>query len=139
MHEAVASLDKASAIWTKEDNHMHDRLKECPRCRKDLTAYLSGKAGQELTITSYSCPDCGPVKPGDKRETVSPAHKALFDAAMSADDAWSVELRRLFGKRAGDVRYTSQGSGAEGSVLRAVHDARQAAAHAYRVSCLRTS
>ena len=77
MHEAIASLDKASAIWTKEDNHMHDRLKECPRCRKDLTAYLSGKAGQELTITSYSCPDCGPVKPGDKRETVEKILRAL--------------------------------------------------------------
>ena len=78
MHEAIASLDKASATWAKEGNHMIDQLKECPRCgREDLTAYLSGKAGQELTITGYSCPDCGPVKPGDERETVETILRAL--------------------------------------------------------------
>ncbi len=39
-----------------------------------------------------------------------------------ADNAWSAELGRLFGKRAGDVRYTKQGKGEPGSVLRATHD-----------------
>ena len=36
---------------------------------------------------------------------------------QAADDAWSAELRRLFGKQAGDVRYTARGKGEVGSVL----------------------
>ena len=50
-------------------------------------------------------------------------HKTYY-AAIAADEAWSAELRRLFGKRAGDVRYTYEGAGATGSVLRALHDAK---------------
>jgi len=56
---------------------MDDRLKECPRCgRKDLTAYVSVKAGVETT-TGYRCQECGPVKPGDKRESVTTILQAL--------------------------------------------------------------
>ena len=52
---------------------MSERLKECPRCgRKDLTVYLTN-----TTITGYRCQDCGPVKPGDKRESVTTVLRAL--------------------------------------------------------------
>ena len=40
-----------------------------------------------------------------------------YRAAIAADDAYSAELRRLFGKRAGDVRYTKAGEGEPGSDL----------------------
>jgi hypothetical protein len=50
-----------------------------------------------------------------------------YRAAISADEAWGAELRRLFGKRAGDVRYTPKGAGAPGSELRRLHDAKVAA------------
>ena len=51
--------------------------------------------------------------------------------AQTTDDAWSAELQRRFGKRAGDVRYTLQGKGEPGSVLRLLYDARDAAREAY--------
>ena len=47
-----------------------------------------------------------------------------YKAALAADDAWGDELRRLFGKRAGDVRYTRQGMGDPESELRRLHDAK---------------
>lgn len=47
---------------------------------------------------------------------------SLYRKALAADDAWSAELRRLFGKRAGDVRYTAAGKGEPGSTLRHLHD-----------------
>ena len=46
-----------------------------------------------------------------------------YRAAVAADDAYSAELRRLFGKRAGNVRYTKAGTGEPGSDLRLLHDA----------------
>ena len=46
---------------------------------------------------------------------------------QDADDAWSAELVRLFGKSAGDARYGARGKGEEGSKLRQLHDARMAA------------
>lgn len=33
----------------------------------------------------------------------------LYKAAIAADDAWSSLLREKFGKRAGDMRYRSEG------------------------------
>jgi hypothetical protein len=42
---------------------------------------------------------------------------ALYHAALKADHAWQAELTRMFGKRAGDVRYTKQGEGKPGTVL----------------------
>lgn len=56
----------------------------------------------------------------------NPSHSA-YRAAQAADEAWSNELRRLFGKKAGDVRYTSRGAGAPGSKLRRLHDTKLAA------------
>lgn len=32
-----------------------------------------------------------------------------YRAFLAADAAWSSELQRLFGRKAGDVRYTKQG------------------------------
>ncbi len=56
----------------------------------------------------------------------------LYAAAIAADDAWSAELRRQFGKRAGDVRYTKVGKGEPGTELRRLHDAKLAADVALR-------
>lgn len=42
--------------------------------------------------------------------------------AQAADDAWSAELTRSFGKKAGDVRYTPAGEGEPGSALRLAYD-----------------
>lgn len=50
-----------------------------------------------------------------------------YRAATAADEAWGSELRRQFGKRAGDVRYTTRGKGEPGSELRRLHDAKLAA------------
>lgn len=55
------------------------------------------------------------------------ADHSTYRAAQAADEAWSNELHRLFGKKAGDVRYTSRGAGAPGSELRRLHDAKLAA------------
>ena len=46
---------------------------------------------------------------------------ALYFAAVDADEAWQRELSRLFGKRAGDVRYTAKGKGAYGSHLNSAY------------------
>lgn len=53
----------------------------------------------------------------------------------AADDAWSIELQRLFGKRAGDVRYTKQGEGAPGSELRRLHECRTFARMQWEMAC----
>jgi hypothetical protein len=50
-------------------------------------------------------------------------YKQIYDEAIAADKAWSTELVRVFGKQAGDKRYTKEGKGAEGSELRRLHDA----------------
>ncbi|MGH6718762.1 MAG: hypothetical protein ACREER_05540, partial [Alphaproteobacteria bacterium] len=42
---------------------------------------------------------------------------------QAADDAWSAELGRQFGRESGDVRYQSRGKGDVGSALRALYDA----------------
>ena len=41
----------------------------------------------------------------------------FYFAAVDADEAWQRELARLFGKNAGDVRYTAKGSGSYGTEL----------------------
>jgi hypothetical protein len=53
---------------------------------------------------------------------------------QEADDAWSAELRRVFGKQSGQARYEERGKGQEGSELRRLHDAREAARRAWLVS-----
>lgn len=49
-------------------------------------------------------------------------HEAYY-AACAADAAWHGELVRIYGKRAGDVRYTKAGRGKSGTVLRERYDA----------------
>jgi len=53
---------------------------------------------------------------------------------QAADDAWGDELRRIFGQRAAEARYTSLGEGEEGSSLRRLFEARQAARSAWHRS-----
>lgn len=53
---------------------------------------------------------------------------------QDADNAWSDELQRKFGKQAGDARYLARGKGEEGSELRRLHDAREAARAAWHAS-----
>lgn len=57
-----------------------------------------------------------------------------YVAAKAADDAWSAELWRLFGARAGNVRYTAEGAGAAGSELRRLHDEFAATSEALRAA-----
>lgn len=47
--------------------------------------------------------------------------QALFQAFGSADARWSRELKRLFGKDAGDVRYSKRGEGSPGTELNAAY------------------
>jgi hypothetical protein len=53
---------------------------------------------------------------------------------QDADDAWGAELKRVFGKRSAEARYTALGRGADGSDLRHLHDARQDAQSAWHLS-----
>lgn len=50
----------------------------------------------------------------------TPAHRA----ALLADEKWSQELVKIFGKNAGDARYKIEGRGSPGTPLRAAYDAR---------------
>lgn len=63
---------------------------------------------------------------------------AAFHAAIedfgAADAAWSVELSRTFGSRAGDARYTPEGRGEPGSALADAYEARTAALKAFEVA-----
>jgi hypothetical protein len=47
--------------------------------------------------------------------------------ALQADFAWSKALADIFGNRAGDVRYTKEGEGKPGTVLRNLYEMRQIA------------
>ena len=55
----------------------------------------------------------------------------LYKLAIAADAEWSRLLRKEFGKRAGDMRYTEQGKGTVGSELEAAHIAFQIANKAW--------
>lgn len=59
------------------------------------------------------------------------AQEAVYRAALLADDAWRAELLRRFGKRAGTVRYTSEGRGALGSELRKLYVRAHAASQSW--------
>jgi len=49
---------------------------------------------------------------------------ACFQAAMAADQAWSIELERVFGRAAGDARYDDRGE--QTPRLKALRDAKLA-------------
>jgi hypothetical protein len=55
---------------------------------------------------------------------------------QDADDAWSAELKHIFGKNAGDARYSAKGKGEEGSKLRQLHDARMTAQSIWYASAI---
>jgi hypothetical protein len=61
----------------------------------------------------------------------SPLHRA----ALAADQAWSAELQRLFGKHAGDVRYHAAGKGDAGTALRRLYDTYVVARDSWSVEC----
>lgn len=56
-----------------------------------------------------------------------PTKQEAYKAFAEADDRFSRALFKSFGKRAGDVRYTPEGKGEAGTVLRMIHDLRAAA------------
>lgn len=60
--------------------------------------------------------------------------QSLQDKAFAADRKWSDELHRLFGRRAGYVRYTVDGKGSPGSLLRSFYDDFTQANHAWLVA-----
>ena len=53
---------------------------------------------------------------------------------QDADDAWGNELRRVFGKRSAEARYTELGKGYEGSELNRLYEARMAAQRRWHAS-----
>ena len=53
----------------------------------------------------------------------------LWRAALAADEAWSAELRRLYGDRAGDARYDERGKSTP--TLRDLHERFRAANEAW--------
>jgi hypothetical protein len=58
---------------------------------------------------------------------------SLYHAACAADDAWMDEIRKAFPRQwAGNVRYTQEGIGKEGSSLRAAYDRWKEANEAWR-------
>lgn len=61
-------------------------------------------------------------------------YTAALKPFQDADDAWGAELRRVFGNRSAEARYTSLGSGAEGSKLRQLFEARETARRAWHAT-----
>lgn len=57
---------------------------------------------------------------------INPVHLAAA-RFQDADDAWGKELIRLFRREACNARYEKRGRGEAGSVLRQLHDVREAA------------
>lgn len=55
----------------------------------------------------------------------------LAAEALRTDNAWTVELVKVFGKNAGDVRYLKAGQGFPGTPLNAAYLARTAAQEAW--------
>jgi hypothetical protein len=51
--------------------------------------------------------------------------------ALESDKAWSEHLVKCFGKRSGDVRYTPEGKGEPGTVLRNLYEMRTIAQEAW--------
>lgn len=56
----------------------------------------------------------------------------LLAYAQSADDAWQLELERVYGKRAGDARYDSRGTATP--ALKRLHDVFMSEMGAYAAS-----
>lgn len=63
--------------------------------------------------------------------TMHSAHAQKYYDAIAADNAWSDELVKQFGKLASDYRYTMKGKGEINSVLRKLYDAKLSADKAW--------
>lgn len=58
----------------------------------------------------------------------------IYARAIAAETAWSIQLRKHFGRDACNARYETRGRGVPGGALREAYDARtaaMAALHAY--------
>lgn len=86
--------------------------RRCPRCNHPY----------QTNNPAEACPECPVLLPPQQTE-----RERLYQAAVAADEAWSTEGRRIFGKRWGDVRYTPAAHGEPGSRLRALFEAYRAA------------
>lgn len=75
-----------------------------------------------LTRTPRSFAEASRQSGASRARDVMIAANAAFGRA---DRFFSRELEARFGKRAGDVRYTPEGMGEEGSTLRFAHDQRE--------------
>ena len=111
------------------------------RKANNLARFKAGKktkAAYEKECRAINFPSSyGAAKSNPRRKTAkrkNPVGDASFhkvyNAASKADDALSAELRKTFGKRAGDVRY--QVKPAEGSKLHRLFDAKHKADAALR-------
>lgn len=69
-----------------------------------------------------------------ERDNPAPVQFAEYREFTAADEAWSRVLQCEFGSRAGDVRYTAEGMGEPGSVLRQAHDRRERARIAWQAT-----
>jgi hypothetical protein len=58
-----------------------------------------------------------------------------YEAFQRADDIWQIALEFKWGVRAGDMRYTDEARGEEGSDLRKAYDDRAAAQAAWNAAC----
>jgi hypothetical protein len=57
--------------------------------------------------------------------------RTTLAAFQAADDAWQAELSRVWGKNAGDIRYTPYARGDAGTELRRLYEARMTASNAW--------
>jgi hypothetical protein len=63
-------------------------------------------------------------------------YTAELQPFQEADDAWSAELTKKFGKDAGQARYELRGRGEDGSDLRRTYTAREACRVAWEKSLI---
>jgi hypothetical protein len=97
---------------------------------KTYSAYWGGQDARQAQQWLRARAKADAIKHGAMSNPTA-GHDA-YHAAIAADDAWSAELRRLFGSSAGNVRYTKRGEGEPGSELRRLYEAKVAADRALR-------
>lgn len=109
---------------TLSDDGTFDTVLRCDECGEEFRFNWDGAPSDDDNADELAC-----IAEVESEHECQPMRRKTFQIA---DDAWSAELHRLFGKRAGDVRYTAQGTGDAGSELRRLHDAFVAAGNAWR-------
>lgn len=125
--------EKQDTALVAKDVHKHERhLHKGEKLTKLATGGRAEKCGGGRMAAGGKANYLGGTRPtGGRIAKADGGAMKTQKAFQDADDAWGSELRRSFGKKAGDVRYTAQGKGAEGSDLRRLHDAREAARGAW--------